>query len=267
MGRRCLLVLVAAIGLLVGAAGCDGRTLEQEPTAAPAPTRLGPVRPANPEEPVLMEEIEGQGTMVTRVFNWPGCGKTVFHYTVEPGAGDRASLTLDLHPFPGGDATTLVTLDVAASEVVTGSASWSLPRTGGRYFLSASDTEAPWTVRVECQEHVPPVGREIEIAGRGNFVSANYELPRCWRQVYTFSAEPDQTGTVTLRVDQCGTGGGCKKIIDVSQTGVTETVTDTALGIPYRGTYFFAVTKAGARAWTLSWEPQGWYSYERRDSR
>ena len=99
MGKRCVLVLLASAGLLVGAAGCDGRTPELEPTPAPAPTRLGPVGPANPEEPVAMGEIEGQGTMVTRIFNWPGCGKTVFHYTVEPGPRKRASLTLDLHPF------------------------------------------------------------------------------------------------------------------------------------------------------------------------
>jgi hypothetical protein len=53
----------------------------------------------------------------------------------------------------------------------------------------------------------------------------------------------------------------------VKRTGVTETLTDTAIGMPYGGTHFFAVTKAGARACTLSWEPERWYSYEPRDGR
>ena len=36
-----------------------------------------------------MEEIEDQGAIGTRIFNWPGCRKTVFHHIIEPGPGNR----------------------------------------------------------------------------------------------------------------------------------------------------------------------------------
>ena len=216
------------------------------PTNTPEPTYT---------DPVVLAEVEGVGESVTDNFQWPSCQKAVFYWTAFPNNFGSASLIISLHNEEKLDDVSLVNefaMDVS-SEGISGSALQPLQE--GEYYFSTENTDAPWSLRVVCQDGVAPVASGLDLQGRGNVVTDNYELSACRKSVFAWSAEPDDRGTASLIVHLCKAGEDrCTTLINEFGMDSAQTLVGEALQIVSGGVYFVVTSNTSGRPWNVRWE-------------
>ena len=201
-------------------------------------------------QPVVLTEVEGTGSTVTDNFEWPACQKAVFYYTVYPSSSGFASLIVYVSKV-GEEAKWLLVNETAeSSDVVSGSA--HQPLIGGEYYFSTELTQEPWTIRLECQDGVAPVGPGMDLHGAGNIVTDNYELPACQKSVFVWSAEPDDWGNAALALSLCG--DECTLLVNEFQTDLAAPMEREALQALRGGVYYLVVANSSGRPWSVRWE-------------
>ena len=216
------------------------------PTPAPEPTvRTYP-------EPVLLTQVEGTGGTITDNFEWPACQKAVFYWTVYPSSYGTASLIVHLHKV-GEERESYLVNEMAMNVSGQGLSGSALqPLSAGEYYFSTENTDEPWTIRVECQDGVAPVGTGMDLQAAGNIVTDNYELPPCQKSVFVWSAEPDDSGTASLILKLCG--NDCTTVVNEAQFDLTARLEGEALQALGGGIYYLVSENTSGRPWSLRWE-------------
>jgi hypothetical protein len=201
-------------------------------------------------EPVVLTEVEGAGGTVTDNFDWPACQKAVFYWSVSPNSYGSASLIVHLHKTSSEQEVTLV--NEFAMDVSELSGSALQPLSGGEYYFSTENTDQPWTIRVECQDGVAPVGTGIDLEASGNIVTENYELPACQKSIFAWSVEPGDTGTASLILRLCG--NECTTLVNEFQMDLTAPMEGEALQALDGGIYYLVSENTSGRPWSVHWE-------------
>ena len=230
-----------------------------EPTDTPAPTDT-PVPTDTPEptvpsyqDPVTLEEIEGIGETVTDNYEWPACRKAVFHWVAQANSHGSASLIIHLHKVGADREVYLVNEFGSDVDEITGSV--YQPLLGGEYYLSSENTDEPWSVRLECQDGVAPVGQEINLQLAGNLVTDNYELPACSKSVFVWSVEPSEHGRASLILRLCRVGEErCDSVVNEFASDLTEPFTGESLESTDGGLYFLVTDNTSGQSWSVIWE-------------
>ena len=96
-------------------------------------------------------DIQGQGVFVTPNYELPGCTKSVFMWTTQPGDTGSASLIADLVSVSENRSYNLANdfaMDLTAP--LEGEALRST--TPGLYYLVIENTQQPWHIRWECRD-------------------------------------------------------------------------------------------------------------------
>jgi hypothetical protein len=228
------------------------------PPAEPSPTSPPPSPTSAPEptvpmysEPVVLAEVQGEGDTVTDNFEWPACQKAVFYWTVSPNSYGTASLIVYLHRI-GVERGVVLVNEMAMSVSVEGLSGSALqPLSGGEYYFSTENTDEPWTIRVECQDHVAPVGAGIDLQPVGNIVTDNYELPACQKSVFVWSAGRNDIGTASLILWLCGEE--CTVLVNEFQMDLIAPMEGEALQA-LRGGIYYLVSENSSGPWSVRWE-------------
>jgi hypothetical protein len=218
-------------------------TATQKPTIGPSPTY---------SEPVVLLEISGTGATITDNYQLPKCRKAVFYWNVSPNSNGTASLILNLYKTTVSDSVTLVN-DIAMNvpgEGLGGSINQSLK--GGEYYFSTENTDEAWTVRLECQDGVAPVGTSMNIQATGMFVSDNYELPKCNKSIFNWSVEPNSNGTASLILYLCSLTE-CNTLVNEIKMDLSSALTGQALQ-PLSGGVYFIGSENTQQPWSVTWE-------------
>jgi len=215
----------------------------QVPTLTPSPIY---------SQPVLLLEFSGTGETVTDKYLLPNCWKAVYYWSIYPNNIGTASLILNLHQPTVIDAVTLVNVVVTDSpaEGFSGSVLWQL--TGGEYYFSTESTDAAWTIRLECQDNVAPVGTGMNIQATGWFVSDNYVLSTCQMGIFSWSVQPNAVGTASLVMYFCDLKR-CTTMVNEVKKELTAPLTGQVTAMLQSGTYFIGA-KNTLQPWSVSWE-------------
>jgi len=221
-----------------------------QPGNTPVPTES-----ADPAR-VPMVTVEETGETVTDNHELPECFKAVFDWHVDPGAYGSASLILKLHNVAKEEPVTLVNEFGENPEGLDGRA--LQPLIGGQYFFSSENTDEPWRVAVICEDNAAPVASgELDVEGRGNTVSDNYELPACSKSVFSYSVEPDDLGSASIIIYLCNADQRvCATIANEFEMDLTDPMEGKAIESLRGGHYFFATENASGNDWRISWECQ-----------
>lgn len=201
---------------------------------------------------MVLTEVKGTGETVTDDFEWPACQKAVFYWTVSPSSYGSASLIVCLHKIGVEQEMFLVNefaMNVSA-EGLSGSA--LQPLAGGEYYFSTENTDEPWTIRVECQDGVAPVGTGIDLQAAGNIVTDNYELPACQKSVFAWSTEPNDSGTASLILGLCG--NECITLVNEFDMDLTAPLEGEALQALGGGIYYLVSENTSGQPWSVRWE-------------
>jgi hypothetical protein len=203
-------------------------------------------------EPVVLTEVEGTAGTITDNFEWPACQKAVFYWPVYPSSYGTASLIVHLHKVGDERESYLVNEVVmnVSGEGLSGSA--LQPLSGGEYYFSTENTDEPWTICVECQDGVAPVGTGLDLQATGNIVTDNYELPACQKSVFAWGAEPNDYGTASLISKSCG--NDCTSVVNEAQFDLTATLEGEALQALRGGIYYLVSENTGGGPWSVRWE-------------
>jgi len=226
-----------------------------EPTStSPPPSPTPAPQPTVPtySQPVVLTEAEGIGGTVTDNFEWPACQKAVFYWTVSPNSYGTASLIVHVHKTGVEQGTALVNemaMNVSA-EALSGSA--FQPLSGGEYYFSTENTDEPWTIRVECQDGVAPVGTGLDVQAAGNIVTDNYEFPACQKSVFVWSAEPNDSGSASLILRLCG--DECTLLVNDFQMDLAVPMEGEALQALRGGIYYLVSENTSGGPWSVRWE-------------
>jgi len=233
-------------------------TAAPPPPAEPSATSPPPSPTPSPEptvptysEPVLLAQLEGMGGTVTDNYEWPACQKAVFYWRAYPDSIGFASLIVHLYKVGVEQRASLV--NDFAMDVSTEGLSGAVlqPLSGGEYYFSTENTDQPWTIRLECQDGMAPVGTGIDLQGAGSVVTDNYELPACQKSVFVWSTEPDDSGFASLILKLCG--DDCTSIVNDFQTDLAAPMEGEALQALAGGTYYL-VAENTSGAWSVRWE-------------
>jgi hypothetical protein len=198
-------------------------------------------------------ELEGEGETVTDNFDLPACGKAVFYWTAAASDYGTASLILHLRKVGADHDVSLV--NEAEFDVPDGIGGAALqPLAGGECYFTSENTDAPWSVRVECQDGQAPAAEGIDVTGEGNAVTANYSLPACDKSVFVWGVEPNDGGTAAIIVHLCKVGEErCVSIANEMEVDLSELLTgETLQGLS--GGLYFLTTENLTGPWSVRWE-------------
>jgi hypothetical protein len=190
--------------------------------------------------------------MVTDNFEWEPCKKAVFYWWADAGGYGTASLILHLHQAgTEGEESLVNELAFDAPEGIEGEAFY--PIEGGTYYFSSENTDGPWSVRGMCEDSVRAAGSEMALEGIGNQVSDNYDLPMCFKSVFTWWAGPGDTGMASLiaHLHKIGTDG-YKGLANEATMDTVEGVSGETL-VPLAGGMYFVTTENTSGPWTVNW--------------
>ena len=230
-------------------------TATREPTVTQAlkATQV-PILTPSPiySQPVVLLELSGTGETVTDNYLLPKCWKAVYYWRASPNSNSTPSITLNLHQPTATDSVTLV--NVVAMDMYAEGLSGSVLRglTGGEYYFSIENTEEAWTIRVECQDNVAPVGTGMNIQATGWFVSDNYLLSTCQQGIFSWSVEPNANGTASLVLYLCDSKQ-CATMVKDDKTDMTAPLTGQVTAMLQSGTYFIGAENT-LQPWSVSWE-------------
>jgi hypothetical protein len=197
-------------------------------------------------------EISGAGESVTDNYQLPKCSKAVYYWSASPNSDGSASLTLNSHQPTSTESATLINVDATNidAEVLSGSVLRGL--IGGEYYFSIENTYEAWTVRLECQDNVAPVGTGMNIQATGWFVSDNYVLSTCQNGIFSWSVEPNANGTASLDLYLCDLKQ-CVTMVNEVKMGMTAPLTGQVTAMLQSNT-FFIVAENTLQPWSVSWE-------------
>jgi hypothetical protein len=219
-------------------------TATEVPTLVPTPSY---------SQSVVLLEFGGTGATVSEDYQLPSCWKAVLYWNVASNSGGSASLILTQNNKDTGNDKTLVNefgMDVG-SVGMKGIAFDSL--LGGTYYYSTENTNEAWSVRIECQDGVAPVGMGINFQAIGGTVTDNYTLHACNKSIFNWSVEPNSSGTASLILALCDLENNCETIVNEFKMDMTTSLTGQALQAVQAGDYFL-VSENTQRSWSVIWE-------------
>jgi len=224
------------------------------PTATPAATP-----PPELPLPAILATITGTGELVTNQYELPACRKAVFVWTVDPAADGTATLSFRLHNTATDEDKVVVDefrTDPTQTSPLRGMELY--PLMGGPYYFVAASTEEAWQVRIECYDELPPVGpAPVDLAGTGNFVSGDYELP-CQHALFTWEVTPTSFGSAALTAELCWKEDAyiqCTTLADVFKGEVEGTVLAGQAEEPLAGgRYFLHIYNVSGQEWSIRLE-------------
>ncbi len=235
--------------------GTTAPTVTREPSATLAlkATQVSTLTPSPiNSQPVVLLESSGTGETVTDNYLLPNCWKAVYYWSVSPKSNGSASLILNIHQPIVTDSVTLI--DIAAIDVPTeglsGSVLWGLK--SGKYYFSIGNTDEAWTIRVECQDNVAPVGTGMNIQANGWFVSDNYVLSTCQMGIFSWSVKPRADGNASLILYLCDLKQ-CTTMVNEVKTDMIAPLTGQVTAMLQSGTYFIGAENT-LQSWSVSWE-------------
>jgi hypothetical protein len=230
-------------------------TATREPTT-PSAVRATQVPILTPSpiysQPLVLLEFSGTGETVTNNYRLPKCLKAVYYWSASPNSNGTASLILNLHQPTATDSVTLV--NVVAMDTYAEGLSGSVLRglIGGEYSFSIENTNEAWTIRVECQDNIAPVGTGMSIQSSGWFVSDNYVLSTCQKGIFSWSVEPNANGTASLVLYLCDLKR-CTTMVNEVKLDMTAPLTGQVTAMLQSGTYFIGAENT-LQPWSVSWE-------------
>jgi len=251
-----VLILLFLIALACGKSGAPAADVAT-PAPPPADTPLPPpptdTPPAAPAylEPVLLADLQGTGQAVTDTYPWPACQKAVFAWHVAANSAGAASLIAHLHK--GDDQLTII--NAFAMDVPGGLDGATLqPLAGGEYYLATENTDAAWSIRVECQDHTAPAGQDLDVAAARTGVTQNYQLPACQKSVFAWNVQPNATGAASLIVDlhQDGESGSVNLVNQFAMDQIGPLTGEAVQPLP-GGLYYLSI-KNHSGPWEIRWE-------------
>jgi hypothetical protein len=203
-------------------------------------------------QPVVLLNFSGVGKTVTDNYVLQKCFKAVYYWSVSPNSNGKASLILNLHQPSIIDSVTLVDVDImnGPSEGLSGSVLSSLM--GGKYNFSIENTDAAWTIRMECQDNIAPVGTGMNVQASGWFVSDNYILTTCNKGIFSWSTQPNAIGTASIVLYLCDLKR-CTTMVNEDKMNLTAALTGQVTAMLQTGTYFIGA-KNTLQPWSVSWE-------------
>lgn len=234
------------------------------PTATPVPPTKTPLPTATPvptpayHDPVVLAEIAGTGNQVTDNYALPPCSKAVFYWTVLPSDYGSAALIVRLYNADTGNDTAIINefdSDVAAAVGLTGAVLQALK--GGNYYFATENASGDWNLRIECQDGVAPqASGTLLVAGRGISVTANFELPKCQKSIFAWSASPSKYGSAAIIVYLVKVGAEVKaaNLVNEFAADRTEPLTGEAVQALSGGLYYLTITNTGGRDWQVTWQ-------------
>lgn len=229
-----------------------------KPTLTPVPTKTATPEPTQrPTEPVILAVISGTGAVVSDNYELPKCGKAVFNWTAFPGGYGTASLILKLYNVATPEKSVTLVADMQSDTPDTGFSGMTLqPLKGGTYYLTTENTDAPWTVRVECQDGLAPVATgSMEVEGTGDTVTGFYELPACNKSVFNWSTAPSTWGTASIIIYLCKEGvSDCESLAADMKSDLTADFTGQAAARLSGGLYYLYVYNLSGPTWSVRWE-------------
>ena len=190
---------------------------------------------------------------MTDNYTWPACEKTVFFWRAEARQYDIASPIIKLYQI-GREWPYVIANQVVfgAPNGIAGKSVQSLE--GGEYYLVSENTDAPWSLVVECQDGQPGLRGGLAIEGSGLFVSHNYTLPRCSKSVFEWRIIPDDRGTASLILRLLTVGGTWPALlVNELAFNAVEPVTGESLE-PLSGGVYYVTTQNVNGAWSVRWE-------------
>jgi len=203
--------------------------------------------------PTLLE-IDGIGEAVSSNYSLPTCHKAVFYWHVMPSTYGSASLILKLYQVGSSQAETLVN-EFESDVPETGLYGAALHHlTEGQYYFSTENTDEPWTLRIECQDHLPAVAEGMRVTARGNTVTDNYQLSTCNKSVFRWQVAPNSYGTTALivhlhRVNE----DRFAYLVNALEFDQSAPLSGEALEPVQAGTYYL-VTENATGEWSVEWE-------------
>jgi hypothetical protein len=207
----------------------------------------------DPWQPQTLLELTGTGEVVTDNYTWPACEKTVFYWSAEVGQYGSASLIIKLYQIGREWPYYIVNeLEFDAPHAIAGQSLESLE--GGEYYLASSNTDARWSLVVQCHDGQPAQEGGMAIEGEGFLVSNNYALPQCSKSVFVWRIIPDDRGTASL-IARLYRVGGTWPVLLVNEVAFNadEPVTGEALA-PLSGGVYYLGTANPNGIWSLRWE-------------
>jgi hypothetical protein len=199
-------------------------------------------------------EISGAGESVTDNYQLPKCSKAVYYWSASPNSDGTASLTLNSHQPTTTESATLINVDATNmdAEVLSGSVLRGL--IGGEYYFSIENTNEAWTVRLECQDNVAPVGTGINIQATGWFVSDNYILSSCQKGIFSWSVNPNTSGAASLILYLCNLKQ-CTTMVNEVRTDMTTALSGQVTAMLQTDTYYIGAENTFL-TWSVIWECQ-----------
>jgi len=229
-----------------------------KPTLTPLPTKTPAAEPtARPAAPVVMAVISGTGAVVTDNYELSKCDKAVFNWTAFPGGYGTASLILKLLNVATPDRSVTLVADMQSDTPETGFSGMTLqPLKGGTYYLTTENTDAPWTVRVECHDGLASAAAgSMEVQGTGDTVTGFYELPACNKSVFNWSTAPSDYGTASIIIYLCKEGvSGCESLAADMKSDMTDDFTGQAAARLSGGRYYLYIYNLSGPTWSVRWE-------------
>jgi hypothetical protein len=227
------------------------------PTATTAPTATIPptVAPTEPpalsySQPVILAELSGTGAAITEDYTLPQCMKGVLYWHVAPSYGAASLIIKQFNKDKGTDKTLVnsFAMDVGADGF--GGSAYD-PLLGGEYYWQTENTNEAWTIKLECQDNVAPVGEGMNIQGTGTIVTDFYTLHSCTKSVFNYSVEPS-SGTASLILALCSRTE-CNTIVNEFKMDLSGSMTGQALQRVDDGDYFL-ISENTTKPWTVTWE-------------
>lgn len=123
---------------------------------------------------------------------------------------------------------------------------------GGVYHFSIENTDEAWTIHVECQDNVAPVGAGMNIQAIGWFVSDNYVLSTCNSGIFSWSVEPKTDGTASLVLYLCDMKQ-CSTMVNEDKVNMTDPLIGQVTAMLQTGTYFVGAENT-LQPWSVTWE-------------
>ena len=207
----------------------------------------------DPWQPQTLLELTGTGEVVTDNYTWPACEKTVFYWSAEVGQYGSASLIIKLYQIGREWPYYIVNeLEFDAPHAIAGQSLESLE--GGEYYLASSNTDARWSLVVQCHDGQPGLEGPLALEGSGHIVSSNYSLPRCSKSVFSWRIIPNDRGTASL-IAKLFTVGEDRPdyLINELEFDAVEPVSGESLE-PLSGGLYYLSTENVNGTWSLRWE-------------
>ena len=230
-------------------------TTTREPTATQAlkATQVPTLTPSPIySQPVVLLEFSGTGETVTGNYLLPKCWKAVYYWSAFPNRSGSVSFRLNLFQPTSTDSVPLVNVDSMDkyAQGLRGSVLRGL--IGGEYHFSIEKSDGAWSIRVECQDNIAPVGTGMNIQATGWFVSDNYVLSTCQQGIFSWSVEPNANGTASLLLYLCNLNQ-CGPLVKEDKMDMTAPLTGQVTAMLQRNTFFISAENT-LQPWSVTWE-------------